>query len=117
MSGTISPEYAIISFILRNILSNAIKYCPEHGDIICTLNRENDVISLSVYNSSEVLSADNFSKMIGFSAVSSIPGTFQEKGLGIGLYMVHQLILIIKGTVNYDILPNGGVTAIINIKS
>ncbi|GDX45824.1 hypothetical protein LBMAG24_11520 [Bacteroidota bacterium] len=115
--GEINSDPNIISFILRNILSNAIKYCPEHGDIICTLNRENDVISLSVYNSSEVLSADNFSKMIGFSAVSSIPGTFQEKGLGIGLYMVHQLILIIKGTVNYDILPNGGVTAIINIKS
>ena len=55
--------------------------------------------------------------MIGFSPVSSIPGTLQEKGLGIGLFMVCQLILIIKGTITYDIHPNGGVTAIIKIKS
>ena len=115
--GEINSDPNIISFILRNIISNAIKYCPEHGDIICTLNRENDVLSLSVYNSSEILTDDNFSKMIGFSAVSSIPGTLQEKGLGIGLFMVYQLILIIRGTITYDILPNGGVTAIIKIKS
>jgi signal transduction histidine kinase len=115
--GEINSDPNIISFILRNILSNAIKYCPDYGDITCTLHRENNCISLSVYNSSEVLSADNFSTLIGFSPVSSLPGTFQEKGLGIGLFMVCQLILIIRGTITYDIHPNGGVTAIIKIKS
>lgn len=113
--GEINSDPNIISFILRNILSNAIKYCPEHGDIICTLNRENEVLSLSVYNSSEILTDENFSKMIGFSPVSSMPGTLQEKGLGIGLFMVCQLVLIIKGTITYDIHPNGGVTALIKI--
>ena len=113
--GEINSDPNIISFILRNILSNAIKYCPEHGDIICTLNRENEVLSLSVYNSSEILTDENFSKMIGFSPVSSMPWTLQEKGLGIGLFMVCQLVLIIKGTITYDIHPNGGVTALIKI--
>ncbi|MDP4852342.1 MAG: ATP-binding protein [Saprospiraceae bacterium] len=115
--GEINSDPNIISFILRNILSNAIKYCPEHGDIICTLNREKEVLSLSVYNSSEILTDENFSKMIGFSPVSSMPGTLQEKGLGIGLFMVCQLVLIIKGTITYDIHPNGGVTALIKINN
>lgn len=115
--GEINSDPNIISFIFRNILSNAIKYCPEYGEIIGTLQRENDLISLSIYNSSEILTGDNFSKMIGFSPVSSLPGTLQEKGLGIGLFMVCQLILIIKGTIIYDIHPNGGVTANIKIKS
>jgi len=115
--GEINSDPNIISFILRNILSNAIKYCPDNGDIICTLHREIDLITLSVYNSSEVLTVDNFSTLIGFSPVSSMPGTLQEKGLGIGLFMVCQLILIIKGNITYDIHPNGGVTAIIKIKS
>ncbi len=73
------------------------------------------MLSLSVYNSSEILTDENFSKMIGFSPVSSMPGTLQEKGLGIGLFMVCQLVLIIKGTITYDIHPNGGVTALIKI--
>lgn len=115
--GEINSDPNIISFIFRNILSNAIKYCPEHGDIIFTLHRENDLITLSVYNSSEVLSADNFSILIGFSPVSSMPGTLQEKGMGIGLFMVSQLILIIKGTITCDIHQEGGVTALIQIKS
>ncbi len=115
--GEINSDPNIISFILRNILSNAIKYCPDNGDIICTLHRENDLITLSVYNSSEVLTVENFSTLIGFSPVSSMPGTLQEKGMGIGLFMVCQLILIIKGSITYDIHPNGGVTAIIKIKS
>lgn len=115
--GEIDSDPNIISFVLRNILSNAIKYCPDGGDITCTLHRENDCISLTVYNSSEVLSADNFSTLIALSPVSSLPGTLQEKGLGIGLFMVCQLILIIKGTIAFDIHPEGGVTALIKIKS
>lgn len=115
--GEIYSDPNIISFIFRNILSNAIKYCPEYGEIKCTLYRKNDLINLSVYNSSEKLTSDNFSKLIGFSPISSMPGTMQEKGLGIGLFMVWQLILLIKGNINYDIHPNGGVTALIIIKS
>lgn len=115
--GEINSDPNIISFILRNILSNAIKYCPEYGEIYCTLHRENDLINLSVYNSSEKLTSNNFSKLIGFSPVSSMPGTLQEKGLGIGLFMVWQLILLIKGNIIYDIHPNGGVKALITFKS
>jgi signal transduction histidine kinase len=115
--GEIESDPNIIGFIFRNILSNAIKYCPENGEINCSIHKENDSLILRVFNTSDIISKDDFLLDIGVAPKISIPGTLQEKGLGIGLFMVCQLILIIRGTITYDIHPNGGVTAIIKIKS
>lgn len=115
-NGEINTDPNIIAFIFRNILSNAIKYCPENGEINCSFQRDKDVVILTVYNSSVPLAGKNFFKNIGFSPVSSSPGTLQEKGLGIGLFMVNQLIMKIDGSITFEIHEDGGVTSLITLK-
>ena len=113
--GEIESDPNIIGFIFRNILSNAIKYCPENGEINCSIHKYNDSLILSVFNSSDVISKDDFLLDIGVAPKISIPGTLQEKGLGIGLFMIFQLINKIKGEIEFKIHEEGGFTALITL--
>ena len=113
--GVIESDPNIIGFIFRNILSNAIKYCPENGEINCSIHKYNDSLILSVFNTSDVISKDDFLLDIGVAPKISIPGTLQEKGLGIGLFMIFQLINKIKGEIEFKIHEEGGFTALITL--
>jgi signal transduction histidine kinase len=113
--GEIESDPNIIGFIFRNILSNAIKYCPENGEINCSIHKYNDSLILSVFNTSDVISKDDFLLDIGVAPKISIPGTLQEKGLGIGLFMIFQLINKIKGEIEFKIHEEGGFTALITL--
>jgi signal transduction histidine kinase/ligand-binding sensor domain-containing protein len=53
--GEIESDPNIIGFIFRNILSNAIKYCPENGEINCSIDKDNDSLILRVFNTSDVI--------------------------------------------------------------
>jgi signal transduction histidine kinase len=114
--GKIDNDPNIVGFIFRNILSNAIKYCPENGEINCSFYKDNGLISFKIFNSSSVISKDDFLSGIGIAPKISIPGTLQEKGLGIGLFMIFQLIHKIKGEIEFKIHEEGGVTAYISLK-
>ena len=114
--GEIETDPNIIGFIFRNILSNAIKYCPENGEINCSIYKNIDSLKLNVFNTSDVISKDDFLLDIGVAPKISIPGTLQEKGLGIGLFMVFKLIHKIKGEIEFKIHEKGGVTAFISLK-
>jgi sensor histidine kinase regulating citrate/malate metabolism len=71
---------------------------------------------LRVFNTSYVISKDDFLLDIGVAPKISIPGTLQEKGLGIGLFMIFQLINKIKGEIEFKIHEEGGFTAFISLK-
>ena len=113
--GEIESDPNIIGFIFRNILSNAIKYCPENGEINCFIYKSKDSLLLKVFNTSNVISKDDFLLDIGVAPKISIPGTLQEKGLGIGLFMIFQLIHKINGDIEFKIHEEGGVTALITL--
>ena len=113
--GEIESDPNIIGFIFRNILSNAIKYCPENGEINCFIYKAKDSLLLKVFNTSNVISKDDFLLDIGVAPKISIPGTLQEKGLGIGLFMIFQLIHKINGDIEFKIHEEGGVTALITL--
>jgi len=114
--GKIDNDPNIVGFIFRNLLSNAIKYCPENGEINCSFHKDNGLISFKIFNSSSIISKDDFLFGIGIAPKISIPGTLQEKGLGIGLFMIFQLIHKIKGEIEFKIHEEGGVTAFISLK-
>lgn len=102
--GNVLCDPNIAGFIFRNILSNAIKYCPENGNINCSFKLRDDFVLFEMANTTAFLSFDKLFESIGNAPVPSLPGTLQERGLGIGLFMVHQLIERIKGKINFKIM-------------
>lgn len=81
----------ILSIVFRNLVSNAIKFSPEGGNIHISDSLRDDRYVLSVENSGTGLSQEQISKILGKDHISE-PGTNGEKGLGLGLKLCQQLL-------------------------
>lgn len=93
----------MLNTILRNIISNAIKYSKPNGEIIVE-DREhidNDIVYLevSVKDNGIGISQENLNKLFKIESGFSTPGTNSEKGTGLGLILCKEFIEIFKGSI------------------
>lgn len=82
-----------------NLLSNAIKFTQSGGEIVVKLDREGDNARLSVSDTGIGISADfapHVFELYGQANGSSSGG---QQGLGIGLFIVSQIVKLHGGTV------------------
>lgn len=81
----------MLESILRNLLSNAIKFTPEGGTIEVKLADSGNHVEISVGNSGKGLSEEEINKLTENISFSK-KGTKNEKGHGIGLYLISEFI-------------------------
>jgi signal transduction histidine kinase len=94
----------IFSILVRNIISNAIKFTPPAGKIKVFNSTRDGKFVLSVENSGRGISQDQILKILDKNCDSQ-SGTIGEKGLGLGLKLCMQLLDVIGG--NLEIESNG----------
>jgi signal transduction histidine kinase len=85
----LDPE--VISIVLRNLISNAIKYTPIRGTITISHLKQPNGHAIVVANSGLGISADKIAQITQKNYYSE-PGTNGEKGLGIGLKLSQQFL-------------------------
>ena len=85
-------DRAYLRMALENLLSNASKYTPEHGDIRIVIKIHEDVIATSIKDSGVGVSARD--KPLLFQKFSRIPNelTNSVSGSGIGLYLTKRIV-------------------------
>ncbi len=88
------PE--IIAIILRNLISNAIKYTPKSGSIRIGDMLNGGSYMLTVENSGKGISRERIDQLKS-GTYTSEPGSHNEKGLGLGLKLCQQLLDRIGG--------------------
>ena len=74
-----------LKVILRNLISNAIKFTGYSGNITLTTLIENNELIISVTDSGKGMSAGEIEKLFYINTHFSSSGTQGEKGTGIGL--------------------------------
>jgi signal transduction histidine kinase len=81
-----------IRIVMRNLITNAIKFTPEHGSIHISAqaNSENEVL-ISVKDTGMGMSVDRLNKLFK-SKVDSKIGTKNESGTGLGLFLCKDLV-------------------------
>jgi len=85
-------DQAMISTILRNLISNAIKFTRPGGHItISASDRQNELI-VSVMDSGIGLSKDRIDKLFRLDESYSTPGTSNELGTGLGLILCKEFV-------------------------
>ncbi|KPM33201.1 Integral membrane sensor signal transduction histidine kinase [Croceitalea dokdonensis DOKDO 023] len=94
----IDPEH--LNIILRNIISNAIKYTHENGKIIFSYHQGNQP-SLTVCDDGVGMSIATIEKIINGRPISK-PGTSKEKGTGIGLNICKELLKLNHGNLKIN---------------
>ena len=87
----------MISSIIRNLLSNSIKFTPKNGKIQISckaikLDNNKDGIEISIKDNGVGISAEKLDKIFKIGECDSTAGTENEKGTGLGLILCKEFV-------------------------
>ncbi len=102
--------------ILRNLISNALKFTHKKGTIIITAKTGKKFVTISVKDNGIGISKEKQKNLFGIDKNKSTPGTQNEQGTGLGLILCKEFVQkhggniwveseINKGTTFYFTLP------------
>ena len=104
----VNTDIDIIQTILRNLISNAIKYSKEHGKIIVEAKSNINNTEVSVKDTGIGIKPENLTKLFQLDTHFSTKGTNNETGTGLGLILCKELIDKINGTIRVTSKINVG---------
>ncbi|MGE5497782.1 MAG: ATP-binding protein, partial [Syntrophothermus sp.] len=78
--------------VLRNLISNAIKFTGQSGTVHLIAERENDTVRVTVRDTGRGMDSFQLSKLFSLSENRTSPGTEQEKGTGLGLLICKEFV-------------------------
>lgn len=92
----LSGDYIMVNAILRNLISNAIKFTPGEGEVMITSHHAmvegKPFIEVSIQDSGIGISEDRVPQIFRSEKVHSSPGTEGERGTGIGLLLCKEFV-------------------------
>ena len=91
-----------VNIVLRNLVSNALKFTPQKGRVEIRAWQEADKIKCSVADTGVGIKAEYLELFKKEGQLSSTAGTDQEIGTGLGLQLVRDLLEINKGTLDIE---------------
>lgn len=83
---------SMLSTVLRNLVSNAIKYTNKGGEINISLKHTESELLFSVRDNGIGINNNDFKKVFKIEESFSTKGTENEKGTGIGLVLCKELV-------------------------
>ncbi|HEY2486787.1 MAG TPA: HAMP domain-containing sensor histidine kinase [Candidatus Binataceae bacterium] len=104
-STTIESDALLLGTILRNLVSNAIKYTQPGGRVLVGCRHTGQTIRIDVYDTGIGISGDQMPRM--FEAFTRLDATRRD-GLGIGLFIVRQAIGILGHRIDVASTPRRG---------
>ena len=105
----------IIKMILRNLVSNAIKFTPVEGKIDLTLKKENDVLTIVVSDTGVGISEDKLVILFNNNSGFTTRGTQEESGHGLGLMMCSEVVQKLDGKILVESTIGSGTTFTVSI--
>jgi len=106
----------IFMVVIRNLITNAIKFTPKGGFIDIFLEEDEENMIINVKDSGVGMSADRLKKIFNAKNKISTPGTENEHGTGLGLIISKELIEKLGGKIWVVSEPNKGSTFSFSIK-
>ena len=82
----------MISTVIRNLVSNSIKYTRKGGKIVLTAHHHNKLIKFSVKDTGVGIPEENIDKLFRIDINISTQGTEDETGTGLGLIICKEFV-------------------------
>ena len=105
----------IIEMVLRNILSNAVKYSFDNGEIRLEAEDSGECYLVKVIDHGKGIEKEKLGKLLKMMT-SSAKGTSGELGTGIGLFVSQQMMERNGGTLAIESEEGKGTTVIFSVK-
>lgn len=103
-----------ISMAVRNLLSNALKFTPEHGTIKIIAATTADTHSITIQDSGRGMTEDEITSALELKGNYTTPGTNGEKGTGLGLNLCQTVIKENGGSMHIISAPGKGTSVTIS---
>jgi len=98
----------MIRTVLRNLVSNAIKFTPKNGNIILWSFLFDNTLEIAVYDDGVGIPEKNISQLFSIENSQTTNGTNGEKGTGLGLVLCKEFVEQNKGTITVESIPGKG---------
>ena len=98
------------AFIIRNVLSNAIKFTKEGGNIEIYTMRNKRNAFITIKDTGLGISTENLEKLFRDDVTFSTFGTDNEKGIGLGLVLCKDFMNMQNGSIEIESTVNEGTT-------
>jgi PAS domain S-box-containing protein len=119
--GTVRSDAALVEQILKNLVSNAIKYTPK-GQVLVRSARAHDSVRIEVHDTGIGIPADQLPYIYDEFYQVGVPANSSREGYGLGLSIVQRLVKLLdlrievtsqlgRGSVFSLLLPAGGAAA------
>jgi len=108
-NSEVFADYDMLSAVMRNLISNAIKFSKKNGEILIMSEEQNEFMIVKVKDNGKGMDEKTLHDIQHSISTSSI-GTENEHGTGIGLLLVKEFIECNKGTMLIESTMNKGTT-------
>ena len=89
---TVCADSNMLKTILRNLLSNSIKFTRDGGKINIIAEQTDSHIVISISDNGIGIKSENLSRLFDISQVYTTPGTADEEGTGLGLLLCKEFV-------------------------
>jgi signal transduction histidine kinase len=113
--ATIWGDKDQLEVVIRNVLTNAIKFTPTEGMIKIFGEANSEFLQMTFQDSGVGMSDEQLNNLFEPGLHSSTTGTNQEKGTGIGLIITKELIANNGGTIQVTSRKNEGTAFVIAV--
>ena len=106
----VTADRSMISAVLRNLISNAIKFTNPGGNITISASRNDKELIVSVRDNGTGIKPEMIDKIFRLDVSYSTPGTKGEEGTGLGLLLCFEFISRHGGKIWAESEPGKGST-------
>ncbi len=101
-------DSAMIHTIFRNLISNAVKFTPDRGQIIIQGRLQGEQAFIEIKDTGVGIRKERIPNLFRLDHVSSTKGTNYEEGTGLGLILCREFIKFHKGDIEVESGNNNG---------
>jgi len=105
---TVTADEKMISSVIRNLISNAVKFTHKNGSVKVEASLQKDWVEVSVSDNGVGMSAEAVDRLFRIDKSLSKPGTENEQGSGLGLLLCKEFVEKHGGKIRVESEPGKG---------
>lgn len=98
----VTADHNMIATVVRNLISNAVKFTKSEGNVLITLKKEENWAEISIKDSGIGISKENIAKLFQVNENFKTFGTNNEEGTGLGLILCKEFVQLNKGEIHIN---------------
>ncbi|QTA82279.1 Signal transduction response regulator, receiver domain histidine kinase [Desulfonema limicola] len=101
-------DLEMINTVIRNLLSNALKFTNKYGEISISSKEYEDIVEISIADNGVGINPRDIDKLFRIDVKHTTPGTEDETGSGLGLNICREFIEKNRGNIRVESQPGKG---------